>query len=108
MPNDKKLRTFVFELDSSDNLTKWCIEYNCAFEQVDTQHVVVAIAIDTTYRTTITIEDCGITWKTLLYAWKWCADDAVVQVLEYERLDASLRDGSSVIPVTKLSTGKEQ
>lgn len=108
MSNEKKFRTFVFEMDSSDNLTKWYIEYNCAFEQFDAQHVVVSIAIDTTYRTTLTIEDCGVTWKTLLYAWKWCADDAVQQVLEYERTDELLRDGGIVIPVTELSTGKEQ
>lgn len=63
----------------------------------------------------IRIKDCGITWKSIFYAYKWCSRHAHdhlktwvgMDLEENERLYGMGDSGAPVIPDKQLSTGQE-
>lgn len=86
----KVTRTFRFNIPSVFPLN-WEFEFHCELEFLSPQVVVVKLEEHTTGSRRFEIQDCGVTWKTLMWTWHTCAKIAFKHVVEWNNKDESVR-----------------
>jgi hypothetical protein len=76
------------------------------------ERVFILIKPDFGPRHEMTVHDCGVTWKSIFQAYRWCARHAQNHLMDWVEMDefeqpgmfGCLFAGTPVIPVSKLST----
>ena len=113
LPSERKTRRFSFKANieyQNGYVQEYTKVYDVTLEKwEDSRFVHVLIRPDFGKQIRGKIVDCAITWKSLLYAYRMCAKDAGLEVEAWAETDFEADgDGSLVIPVNELSTGKRK
>lgn len=91
-------------------------EYRVEFRRNDIEDwTYIIIRPDFGPQKLMRIADCGITWKSLFYAYRWCSSHAREHLETWTELDMrypftwpdGVLPGNPVIPDKQLSTGPE-
>jgi len=90
MSNEVKTREFHFEVPST-TLIPWRFKFCVTFARLTPRQVVVTWTEYTTGSGYFVVRDCGITWKSLLAAWRECSREAYHYAAGWNKADDYLR-----------------